>query len=50
MHCVMYVQWNVHRKSLFACAYKRGVAGPNEIQDGGQIQIEAIFFKSRQRL
>ena len=23
---------------VFACAYKRGVAGPNEIQNGGQIQ------------
>ena len=22
----------------FACAYKRRVAGPNEIQNGGQIQ------------
>ena len=26
---------NVHHKSSFACAYKRGVAGPNEIQNGG---------------
>ena len=23
---------------MFACAYKRGVAGPNEIQNDGQIQ------------
>ena len=23
---------------VFACAYKRGVAGPNKIQNGGQIQ------------
>ena len=34
--------WNVRRKSLFACAYKRGVAGPNEIQNGGQIQNDYI--------
>ena len=25
---------------MFACAYKRGVDGPNEIKNGGQIQIE----------
>ena len=27
---------------MFACAYKRGVAGPNEIQNGGQIQNDYI--------
>ena len=32
----------VNRKSLFACAYKRGLAGPNEIQNGGQIQNDYI--------
>ena len=29
---------------LFACAYKRGVDGPNEIQNGGQIQNDYIQF------
>ena len=27
---------------MFACAYKRGVAGPNEIKNGGQIQNDYI--------
>ena len=29
---------------VFACAYKRGVAGPNEIQNGGQIQTKTNFL------
>ena len=29
---------------MFACAYKRGVAGPNEIQNGGQIQTKTNFL------
>ena len=31
---------NFLRKSSFACAYKRRVSGPNEIQNDGQIQNE----------
>ena len=29
---------------VFACAYKRGVARPNEIQNGGQIQTTTNFL------
>ena len=29
---------------MFACAYKRGVAGPNEVQNGGQIQTKRNFL------
>ena len=29
---------------VFACAYKMGVAGPNEIQNGGQIQTKRNFL------
>ena len=29
---------------VFACAYKRGVARPNEIQNGGQIQTKRNFL------
>ena len=29
---------------MFACAYKSGVAGPNEIQNGGQIQTKTNFL------
>ena len=29
---------------VFACAYKRGVAGPNVIQNGGQIQTTTNFL------
>ena len=29
---------------MFACAYKRGVAGTNKIQNGGQIQTKTNFL------
>ena len=40
----VYVQWNVHQKLSFACAYKKGVVGPNEIQKGGQIQNDVVYI------
>ena len=35
---------------VFACAYKRGVAGPNEIQNGGQIQTKTTSCITSQRI
>ena len=42
----IHVRWcSVHRKSLCLHAHiKGGVAGPNEIQNGGQVQTKRNFL------
>ena len=35
---------------VFACVYKRGVAGPNEIQNGGKFKPRETFCITSQRI
>ena len=53
MHCVMYctcngmfiVQWNVHRKLSFVCAYKREVAGPIRFKMADKFKMKTGFLR-----